>query len=33
MQEYKSFKIYDVTINKSMTEYHYLINRRAHGLF
>ena len=32
-QEYKSFDIYVVTIKISMTEYRYLINSLAHGLF
>ena len=32
-QEYKGFEINAVTIKISMTEYHHLINRLAHGLF
>ena len=32
-QEYKSFEIYAVTINISMTEYHHWINGRAYHLF
>ena len=32
IQEYKNFDIYAVTIKISMTEYHHLINRLAHGL-
>ena len=32
-QECKSLEIYAVTIKKSMTEYHYLINRQTYGLF
>ena len=32
-QEYKSFKIYAVTIKISMTEYHHWINGQPHHLF
>ena len=31
--EYKSFDISAVTIKKSLTEYHHLINIQAYGLF